>query len=305
MSATIISRTSTSRCYPNLVCLAFLYAGSIALTPSTVSGQRVFDLDFNHHSSERTYTRNDWRSDWDNPVWEDGVRENRISIITGKQAFQRRGASLAVHFPAGGVGPKDGGGQWKHDFEQGARIVRLRYRVKFARGFDFVRGGKLPGLSGGTAPTGSTKADGFNGFTARMMWRTDHRGQPGAPVQTKANLVQYVKHPTSGFRNDGRQEDNLYWTDNEGERIEIESGRFYNITNLVKLNGVGKTDGLIKSYLNGKQVLEARGLEFRKTNDLKIDVLHFSTFFGGSSNAWAPSKDETILFDNFQIDIIR
>ena len=249
--------------------------------------------------------RIDWEIDWDEPVWEDGIREERVSILSGRGALRNRGASLAVDFPAGTVGPKDGGAQWKFDFESSARVVVFRYRVKFKEGFDFVRGGKLPGLAGGTAPTGSTQADGFNGFAARMMWRTDHEGNPGDPVQTKANLVQYVKHTTSGSNNDGRQEDSLYWTDENGDRVEIEAGRWYRMTSTVILNRVGRANGRIKSYLNGKQVLDARNLEFRYTNDMKIDVLYLSTFFGGSSAAWATSKDETIYFDEFTIDIIR
>ncbi len=265
----------------------------------------MLDLKFDDYPEAKLYTKDDWESDWNDPVWEDGIREERVSIVKGANTYRGRGGAMAVDFPAGGVGPKDGGAQWKFDFEEGGQMVRLRYRVKFADGFDFVRGGKLPGLAGGTAPTGSTQADGFNGFGARMMWRTDHEGQPGAPVQTKANLVQYVKHPTSGFNNDGRQEDNLYWTDEDGERIEINSGQFYRIVTLLKLNKVGRANGRIKSFINGKQVLDARNIEFRKTNDLKIDVFYFTTFFGGSSDDWGPSKDETIFFDEFEVEVLR
>lgn len=289
----------------SFTCLGTIVTGSLALTPSTVSAQKVLDLKFDDYSSPKTYTKDDWESDWNDPVWEDGIREERVSIVTGANTYRGRGGAMAVDFPAGSVGPKEGGAQWKFDFDEGGQMVRLRYRVKFADGFDFVRGGKLPGLAGGTAPTGSTRADGFNGFSARMMWRTEHDGDPGSPVQTKANLVQYVKHTTSGFNQDGRQEDNLYWTDGDGEPIEIESGRFYRVVTLLKLNKVGRANGRIKSFINGQRVLDASGIEFRKTNDLKIDVFYFTTFFGGSKDEWGASKDETIYFDEFEVEVLQ
>ena len=36
-----------------------------------------------------------------------------------------------------------------HSFKAGKRSVRLEYNLLFADGFDFVKGGKLPGLYGG------------------------------------------------------------------------------------------------------------------------------------------------------------
>ncbi len=276
-----------------------------AITPSSADAQVVLDLDFNDYGQAQQYTKDNWESDWNDPVWEDGIREERVSIIRGEQVHRGRGAALAIDFPEGSVGPKEGGAQWKFTWDEPAVMVRVRYRVKFAEGFDFVRGGKLPGLAGGTAPTGSKKADGFNGFGARIMWRTEHDGQPGAPAQSTANLVQYVKHPTSGYHNDGKQEDNLYWTDEEGERLEITSGVWYRITSLVRLNKVGRSNGMIKSWLNGKRVLLARGLEFRYTNDMNVDVFYFTTFFGGSSDVWGSSKDEQVFFDNFQVEILE
>lgn len=289
----------------SLICLTALTAGSFALSPSTVSAQRILDLTFDDYSSPKIYTKDDWEADWNEPVWEDGIREERVSIVTGSEVFRGRGAAMAVTFPAGSVGPKDGGAQWKYTWDQAAEMVRIRYRVKFAEGFDFVRGGKLPGLAGGTAPTGSKPADGYNGFGARVMWRTEHDGAPGAPVQSKANLVQYMKHPTSGFNQDGRQEDNLYWTDSEGERIEIESGRWYRITTWMRLNDVGRSNGRLKTFLDGKRVLDARRIRFRETNEMNIDVFYFTTFFGGSKDVWGASKDETIFFDDVQVEILK
>ena len=48
--------------------------------------------------------------------------------------------------------------------------------------------------------------------------------------------------------------------------------------------------GRIIAFLNGKRVLDKRGLTFRYTPDLGIDLLYFTTFFGGSSRRMAIAK---------------
>ena len=113
-----------------------------------------------------------------------------------------------------------------------------------------------------------------------MMWRTDFRGEPGNPAQQTANLVQYVKHPFSGHAGNGKQEDNYYYTDpGTGERIEIQSGRWYRITQLGENEQGWTIQWRIIAFLNGKRVLDKRGLTFRYTPDLSIDLLYFTNVF--------------------------
>lgn len=266
-------------------------------------GQSIYENNFDHYEKDQIYTPDHLDLDWFFPGFEKGVEEGRVAIVTGPQAFRHRGASLAVLYPEGGSGTKLGGALWKLELPGSYKAVRLRYRVKFAEGFDFVRGGKLPGLAGGIAPTGSDQADGTNGWTGRMMWRTDYDGLPGEEPQNRANMVTYLKHTQSGFDQDGTQEDNLYWTDDIGDPIEIQAGVWYRITQWVKMNKIGRSNGRLKMFLNGTQVLDQRDLVFRTTDDLGIDVMYFNTFFGGSGPLWAPSKDEVIYFDDFEIEV--
>jgi hypothetical protein len=46
----------------------------------------------------------------------------------------------------------------------------LEYRIRFDGDFDWRLGGKVPGLTGGSHPSGCVETDG-TGFSARMMWR--------------------------------------------------------------------------------------------------------------------------------------
>ena len=71
--------------------------------------------------------------------------------------------------------PNPGGGQFYTSFTAmgqsslaAAPVLYLRYYVKFPAGFDFSRGGKLPGLYGG--PVGSESGGHHgDGFSTRYM----------------------------------------------------------------------------------------------------------------------------------------
>jgi hypothetical protein len=56
----------------------------------------------------------------------------------------------------------------------------VSYEVAFDAGFDWVKGGKLPGLRGGPDPnncSGGNQANGTNCFSSRVMWRTNGAGE--------------------------------------------------------------------------------------------------------------------------------
>ena len=56
----------------------------------------------------------------------------------------------------------------------------LSYEMAFEEGFDWVKGGKLPGLRGGlnsTGCSGGKLASGMDCFSARLMWRRNGNGE--------------------------------------------------------------------------------------------------------------------------------
>lgn len=236
-------------------------------------------------------------ADWNSPSFSNGVDEGRVSIVDDGS-----GKALAVTYPAGkfGSGDDDTGAQWKLDFDQGYEAVQLEYRVKFGAGFDFVRGGKLPGLIGGEGNVGGNAPDGTDGFSARMMWRTD--GSSGSNLTPdKSNIVQYVYHPDQP----GTFGEDFRWDDGpSSEWTEFESDRWYSLRHLVVMNTPGQNDGVIKAWLDGEQVLSVDNIRFRDVASLQIDQMYFSTFFGGGSSDWATSKDEIAFFDDFRITAV-
>ncbi|MDB2686497.1 hypothetical protein N9Y42_04740 [Mariniblastus sp.] len=263
--------------------------------------QVIYQNDFDQHSAG-LYTRELLDGDWNDPRFNDGVDEGRVTIVNGQEAFGGTGNSLAVAYPEDQVGTKETGAQWQLELDGEYEEAYVSYRVQFAEGFDFSRGGKLPGLAGGSAPTGNAPAEGDNGWTGRLMWLSDFTGEPGEPEQLVSQAISYAKYTDSGFNQDGRDEDETHWIDPDGDRTEFNSGVWYQITQRVVMNTPGVSDGVIQVWLDGVLVHDQTDVLFRTVDDLKIDQVYFSTFFGGGEG-WETTKDETVFFDDFEVSV--
>ncbi|MEE2971843.1 MAG: hypothetical protein VX672_01845 [Planctomycetota bacterium] len=227
------------------------------------------------------YTEEMLERDWNDPTWSNGVDEGRVSIVEDAEGAR----ALQVSYPKGSVGTSTGGAQWKLRFAPEHRRVRLRYRLRFGDGFDFVRGGKLPGLIGGAGNTGGGVPTGEDGWSARLMWREEGAAE------------QYVYHPDQP----ANYGDRMPWTDADGGSIRFEPSRWYEVEHEIGLNTPGLNDGSIRCRLDGRIVLERSDLRFRDIPEIGVDQLYFSTFFGGSSSSWASVRDEVVWFDDFEI----
>ncbi len=162
----------------------------------------------------------------------------------------------------------------------------VRYYVRFDPDFDFVLGGKLPGLIGGTAPTGGEIPTGTDGFSARIMWRAG--GQ----------VVQYVYHPDiTDYGED------MEW--NVAGQRYFAPGKWHCVETQIVMNtvvgGAGQYDGVVRSWFDGELALERTDIRFRDVETVQVDGLYFSTFFGGSDATWAPPTNQGAQFDNFVV----
>ena len=205
------------------------------------------------------------------------------SIVMGSEALERR--SLRVKYPKGTFS-SGGGLQSLTDFGklglEPRESIYLRYYVRFEPGFDFVKGGKLPGLAGGKGNTGGHKPSGTDGWSARAMWRADGK------------IVQYVYHPGQP----GDYGEDFEWNFGGCPRF-FKPGRWYCLETYVQMNTPGKKDGVIRSWLDGEMALEIIHLRFRDVDSIKIDKLYFETFFGGGDASWATPRDQFAYFDDF------
>ena len=285
--------------HPFLPTASRLIVCAIVFGATTSHAQSIYENNFDD-DPVGIYTEDSLDVDWNAPTFSNGVEkgEQRVSIVDGNKAFA--GRSLAVLYPEGEHSPRETGAQWQLNFE-GQEDVTIEYQIKFGEGFDFVRGGKLPGLAGGKANTGGNIPNGTDGFSARMHWRTD--GSRGSHLTSDmANITQYVYHP------DADRGDDFNWDDGPSGRWEkFEAGKWYHLKHRIKMNTPGQNgqpglnDGIAQAWLDGEMVLNRTDVRYRDIDSLKIDVFYFSTFFGGGGSQWNTTADETVFFDDFKI----
>jgi hypothetical protein len=161
----------------------------------------------------------------------------------------------------------------------------LEYKLFIPPDFDFVKGGKLPGLGGGRGNTGGKIPTGSDGWSVRFMFKEGGR------------LCAYSYTPDMAG---GYGEKRFLKKGNQD--FVLPRGEWVKIGLQVKMNGLGKNDGYIKCFVNDDLCLNAEEVIFRTSIKLKIDHLLFSTFFGGADSSYAPSKDCSMFFKDFKVE---
>lgn len=87
---------------------------------------------------------------------------------------------FAVTYPAGSYSHGTGGAQFYSTFGNGFEAMLVSYDVGFDSSFDWVKGGKLPGVRGGPvidSCSGGREPTGSDCFSTRLMWRADGAGE--------------------------------------------------------------------------------------------------------------------------------
>lgn len=251
----------------------------------------IFTCDFNNESIG-TYTFEQVKAAWMQPTWNSGVDEGRAKIVD-----ENGNKVLEIFYPANTFGTTDGGAQWEMDLVELYDTLWVSYKIKFQASFDFVRGGKLPGLGGGTTPTGGQETTGKEGFSARIMWRWKNTGDG-----KQGAMCQYIYH----MDKPGMYGEDLYWAyPNHGwssTRRYFIPGKWHTVKTRIIMNTPGQHNGRITSWLDDDLGLDSI-LRFRAEGITTFanDKFLFSTFFGGGDDTWATTKDEYIYFDDFII----
>jgi hypothetical protein len=200
-----------------------------------------------------------------------------LSRTFSKQLIRDNGdGTITTCYPAGSSGP---GTQAKLLLAAGPLDgATLTYQVRFPVGFQFVLGGKLPGLCGGQCWTGSHNGPG--GWTTRFMWRTNGVGEV---------LLSDATTTMSGLSL-GR-----------GSWTFLADDQWHTLSQTIHLNTPGLADGTIDVSYNGVHVAQFTGITFRTDATTRIDGLMFCTFYGGGGPSWAPSVITHIDYEAFSL----
>lgn len=264
--------------------LVLLLAVSIAGCRSVAEPQAIAASSIISSTDIGSFSDPLWQKNWQVLPKKQWGMQNTAVIPDPTKRFN---AVLRVHYPAGSASPSvtaqgaaSGGAQFLATLGQLPKDqMRLRYFLRFSDGFDFVKGGKLPGLYGGEAPSGGNIPNGYDGFSSRLMWRSNGVGE----------VYAYLPSSTIYGTSIGRGA----WT--------FRPGIWHQVEQELKLNTPGRSDGWVRIWLDKTLVLEKTGLHFRSTNALKIEGVFFSTFFGGNDVSWATPKNVHVDFADFAI----
>jgi len=168
----------------------------------------------------------------------------------------------------------------------------FRYYLRFGDDWAPIEGGKLPGFSGtyGKAGWGGRTSDGYNGWSTRGFYQLILGKQN--PVGHKIPLGNYIYHALQK----GKYGDSYYWS--EGLNGLLDKNRWYSIEQRVKLNDPGKPNGILQTWVDGRQAVYVDNMMYRKTDKLMIERLWMDVYHGGTGR---PKQDIHLYIDNVVI----
>ncbi|MDX7986004.1 hypothetical protein FE392_01450 [Xenorhabdus sp. 12] len=251
---------------------------SIHLSPfSNKNNDNLINVNFEHKVGK--YTAKDFKSDWGtSPASSSGLNQGRLNIVIDPQDDKNK--VLELTYLANTVGSK-AGTSFNAPISGKHEALWLQYNVMFSKDFMWVKGGKLPGLAGGDRPSGCVDNGSFDGFSSRLMWRNE------------GELFGYLYYPEKESR----------CGDYVKLMASLKRGAWYTLTQYVKLNSVGKRNGIYIQYIDNKEVVRLDNIKLRNKDNVFIDAIKWSSFFGGSTLDWAPPVDQYAYFDNFTVSI--
>lgn len=227
-------------------------------------------------------TEDEWKALWPNTKWANGPDDGRLAV-NDQTAYAGSGKAVRILYPQGGQQSNGSGAQWFIDLHGEYQDLYFSYWVRFDEGFDFVLGGKLPGLGGG-----SSFEDRTNEWSGRLMWRENGKAE------------FYLHVPAANDHDPGTR----FWWNTEGFQAQFIPGRWHHIEMHYRLNTPGQFDGLMEGWFDGAKAAHYPAFYFRDapTSTAQIAWVFFSTFFGGSSSdIWQASKNEYATFDEFTV----
>ncbi|KAI9256650.1 hypothetical protein BDA99DRAFT_547913 [Phascolomyces articulosus] len=216
-----------------------------------------------------------------------------------KDPANKKEQVLKVNYPKGSNSPNSdpqgGVGFYAQPFKlkQEAKTLVFEYKVYFPKKFQFVKGGKLPGLYGGHEGC-SGGADATTCFSTRFMWRRDGEGE----------IYAYL--PESKQRDSLCDEKGNICNSDYGYSLgrgswKFKTGDWNTVRQTLKLNSPGKDDGSVTVEVDGKTAYTEKNVAFLNKNTGKVVGVAFHTFFGGSGSEWAPKKKESTYFKGFSL----
>lgn len=229
-----------------------------------------------------------WPRNKDWKIISDTIGRHHIQIINGN--------ILKATYPEGSYipsSPFSGGFQFYAQPKVfPSQSIRFSYKVMFPSGFNWVKGGKLPGLW-----IGNMGANGGNhlqdGSSFRIMWRS------GGAAEAYLYLP---RQPNSTFY----EQNGYVYNDQYGESLWrnqyiFQTNVWNNITLFIKVNTPNEANGIISLTINNVTQHMVGVLWIKNNKQQFVNGLMMHSFFGGNDGTWATPTQQYILFKDFQV----
>ncbi|KAA1477690.1 hypothetical protein DENSPDRAFT_787000 [Dentipellis sp. KUC8613] len=171
---------------------------------------------------------------------------------------------LQLFYPSGSINPA-GRPQGGSDFYaspidvSNAFSVTLQYDVFFPADFDWVLGGKLPGLYGGhDACSGGD--DALNCFSTRLMWRPNGAGEMYLYAPKNKQTRTTCSLPPQSVC------ESSYGLSLARGSFHFKPGAWTHVKQTITLNTPGQQDGGLYLEVNGKAVISQKDIYYRGNN---------------------------------------
>lgn len=183
--------------------------------------------------------------------------------------------------------------------------VTMEYEVYFPAGFDFVKGGKLPGMSGGknNGRGCGGGADPSDCFSYRIMFRRSGWGEAYLYVPEGMQDPSFCALPVCSGTSVQPCTVCDYATGVSYYRgaFVFQTGTWTKLRLSMTLNTPNVTDGKLTLDVNGQRVIDSRTMNWRQYGNIFVEGVTFATWFGGSDSTWSPPVDQYTLFRNFKV----
>ncbi len=252
----------------------FLLSGLLGSVVSSLAAELPLSISLSGDTGP--YTVKQWQQDWPGCEFEGGVKDGRLAIVEHDASKW-----LRVNFAIGKIGPEEGGAGWRMPFGK-HEAAEMSYTLRFSKDFDFVKGGKLPGLCGGPDNvSGGRPANGTNGFSARLMWRKDGRGE----------AYVYHKNQKGDYGDSFAFPADFRFPTDAPIKVRI----------AVTMNSIGGRTGSLRVWVDERLVVECPNMEWRTVDSFGVDGIYFETFHGGGDASWAPTRSCWVEFAEMRV----
>lgn len=251
------------------------------------------------------YLRSEWAEDWKplSPIASDPRPQHwesygQLKIVEEKgNKFMRR----EVKTGESGTGEFEGC-NWFVDIDDVDEIY-FSYKVRFPTNM-FFQGkhieGKLNGLYNpySKTPVGH-KPDRNSGFNSLLMFRNTKDFK-------NIEIYLYTYYQEMGHNACASEypvelcpdSDKIYYGNYQPVHFFFDPETWYTITQRCVMNDPGLSNGIIEIFIDGELKASYNHFTFRDNNDVKIEYLEISNFFGGGKSA-APAFPTYFDFDDF------